>query len=168
MTKSNIMAALVLAALTGSTPSAASAAASKAAATAVALPAPAAGKGQIVFWRPGGIGGAAIRCTVRENGQMVGRVGPGRYFVIPAEPGAHKFTTKTEATDELNLEVEADETTYVKCKIAMGMMAGRPNMSPSNKAEFDSKAGKLKPVDAAEMAKDIADDAAERAAGTAK
>jgi hypothetical protein len=135
-------------------------AADQAAAT---IPAPAPGTGQVVFFRPGKFVGSAIRCTVREDGKMLGRTGNGHYFVVPATPGAHRFTTKTEATDTLNVEVESDETTYVKCSIGMGVMAGRPNLSPATYEEFGKVAGKIKPTDMAEMAKDIAKDEAERA-----
>ena len=127
------------------------------------VPPPPAGMGQVVFFRPGKFVGSAIRCTVREDGKMVGRAGNGKYFVLPATPGPHRFTTKTEATDTLNVEVEPDETTYVKCSIGMGVMAGRPNLSPATADDFASVAHKIKPVDAAEMAKDIAEDEKDRA-----
>lgn len=131
--------------------------------TAAVIPVPAAGQGQVVFFRPGKFVGSAIRCTVREDGKMVGRAGNGKYFVLPATPGPHRFTTKTEATDTLNVEVEPDETTYVKCSIGMGVMAGRPNLSPATAEEFAKVAHKIKPVDAEEMAKDIAEDEKDRA-----
>jgi hypothetical protein len=129
----------------------------------VVIPAPAAGTGQVVFFRPGKFVGSAIRCTVREDGKMIGRAGNGHYFVVTAAPGAHRYTTKTEATDTLNVEVEPDETTYVKCAIGMGVMAGRPNLSPATAEDFGKLAHKIKPTDLAEMAKDIAKDDAERA-----
>ncbi len=132
------------------------------AAPAIAAPAP--GMGQVVVWRPGKFVGSAIRCTVREEGKMVGRAGNGRYFVLSATPGAHRYTTKTEATDTLNIEVEPDETAYVKCTIGMGVVAGRPNLSPSTAEEFAQAGAKLKLQDSEEMAKDIAKDEAERAA----
>ncbi len=133
-------------------------AAAKTAPAAAAVPAPPAGKGQIVFFRPGTIMGAAMRCTIRENGKMVGRLMRGKYIVAVTEPGKHAYTTKTEATDTLNVNVEPDETQYVSCKIGAGFAAGRSNLAPSNKADFDSKAAKLKPVDASELAKLIAED----------
>jgi hypothetical protein len=138
-------------------------AATKAPKVPVVVNAPPAGKGQVVFFRPGGAG-TAIRCTIRENGKMIGRVGNSKYFILTAEPGPHKYTTKTEATDELNVEVEADETTYVKCKIAAGFIAGRPNLSPADKAAFDAKSAKLKPQDMTKLAEDIAEDEKELAA----
>jgi hypothetical protein len=130
--------------------------------TAPAIAAPASGKGQVVFYRPSGIG-PLIRCTVRENGKMVARVGNGKYYVIQAEPGAHAYTAKTEATDTVRVEVEPDETTYVKCKISMGIIAGRPTLSPSSPEEYAKLGRKLKPVDAADMAQDIAEDEAKQA-----
>jgi hypothetical protein len=130
---------------------------------AVSIAAPASGMGQVVFWRPGKFVGSAIRCTVREDGKMIGRAGNGKYFVYSATPGPHRFTTKTEATDTLNVEVEPDETTYVKCAIGMGVMAGRPNLSPSSAEDFGKVAHKIKPVDAEDMAKDIAEDEKDRA-----
>jgi hypothetical protein len=132
------------------------------------VPPPAAGMGQVVFFRPGKFVGSAIRCTVREDGKMVGRAGNGKYFVLPAAPGPHRFTTKTEATDTLNVEVEPDETTFVKCSIGMGVMAGRPNLSPATAEDFGKVAHKIKLVDTEDMAKDIAEDEKDRAkAGSA-
>ena len=136
--------------------SAALAAKSNDAKVAITLPTPKAGKGQIVFFRPGGMG-SAIKCTVRENGKMVGRVGAKRYYVIDAEPGVHTFTAKSEATDTVTVQVEPDEIAFVKCKIAMGMMVGRPNLSPATDLDF-AKETKLEAMDAARIAAEIAKD----------
>ena len=136
--------------------SAALAAKSNDAKVAITLPTPKAGKGQIVFFRSGGMG-SAIKCTVRENGKMVGRVGAKRYYVIDAEPGVHTFTAKSEATDTVTVQVEPDETAFVKCKIAMGMMVGRPNLSPATDLDF-AKETKLEAMDAARIAAEIAKD----------
>ncbi|QNQ10478.1 hypothetical protein [Sphingomonas alpina] len=110
--------------------------------------APAAGKGMIVFYRPGSLMGAALGCTVREGEgaaeQQIARLGSGKYWVHMAEPGKHAYRTEGEKTDVLNLEIEPDETYFVKCKIGMGIMAGRANISPSDQAEFGKKAKGLK------------------------
>lgn len=126
------------------------------------LPTPPAGKGLVVFYRPSSMG-FAIKCTVRENGHMVGRVGAGRYYAIVAEPGLHSYTAKSEATDTVNVQVEPDEITYVKCKISMGVMVGRPNLSPSTKEEWDSSPKNLKPMESDKIAAEIAKDEAELA-----
>ena len=144
-------------------PSAAFAAGDKeAAAVAVALPKPAAGKGQVVFYRPSSMG-FAIKCTVRENGAMVGRVGAKRYYAIEVEPGTHNFTAKTEKTDTVAVQVEPDETSYVKCGISMGVMVGRPNLSPGTEEDFNKSAAKLKPMEADKIAAEIAEDRADQA-----
>lgn len=122
----------------------------------IVLPTPKAGKGQVVFFRPGGMG-TAIKCTVRESGKMVGRVGNKRYYVIDAEPGVHTFTAKSEKTDEVTVQVEPDETAFVKCKIAMGMMVGRPNLSPATELDFASET-KLEPMESAKILAEIAKD----------
>lgn len=129
----------------------------------VVIAAPAAGASQVVFFRPSAMG-MAISCNVRENGKMLGTTNNGRYFVLTTSPGPHKFTTHGETTDELNVEAEPDETAYVKCKIGMGIMSGRPNLSPSTKAEFDEKSPKLKATDPEKMAKAIASDEAKQMA----
>ena len=104
------------------------------------------GKGQIVFFRRGGIG-PLISCAVSENGARVSRLPPGKYFVHVTTPGAHSYTVSSEAKDTLNVEVESGETQFAKCNIRMGILAGRPNLAPSNKEEFDKGAGKLKLVE---------------------
>lgn len=133
------------------------------AATTTALPKPTAGKGQVVFYRPSSMG-FAIKCTVRENGAMVGRVGAGKYYVIEVEPGLHNFTAKTEKTDAVAVQVEPDETSYVKCGISMGIMVGRPNLSPGSEEDFGKSAAKMKPMEAEKIAAEIEKDRAELAA----
>ena len=132
---------------------------------AVAIAPPPAGMSQVVFYRPSAMG-MAISCNIREGGKMLGTTNNGRYWVLTTTPGRHQFTTKSEATDTLNLETEADETTYVKCKIAMGIMAGRPNISPSTKEEFDAKSASMKLSDPDKMAREIAQDEAKHASAT--
>lgn len=117
---------------------------------AVVIPPPPAGKGQIVFYRTGSIMGAAMGCSVNENGQKISSLGAGRYFLLVTEPGRHEYTVKSEAKDVLALEVEADETQYAKCRIKMGIMAGRPDLRPSTEAEF-VKAGTDRLVDDDDM-----------------
>lgn len=106
------------------------------ASTAIAIPAPPAGKGQIVFFRSGTFVGAAMGCAVHENGQKVSSLGAGKYFIMVADPGKHEFTVKSEAKDVLALEVEPDETQFAACKIKMGIMVGRPDIRPATEAEF--------------------------------
>lgn len=86
-------------------------------------------------------------CGVNIGKERVSALGAGKYFVVNLDPGAYEFNAKSEAKDVLNLEVDSGETTYVKCTIKMGIMAGRPNLSPSNAEEFATKRDSLKYVD---------------------
>jgi hypothetical protein len=104
------------------------------------IEAPPAGKGQVVFFRPGTIIGAALGCTVHEGDRQVARLGAGKYYVITAEPGVHRYATRGQAADTLNLEVEADETYFVKCKIGSGVVSGAAQLEPSDRASFAKKA----------------------------
>jgi hypothetical protein len=137
----------------------------EAVATVAALPKPAPGKGLVVFYRPSSMG-FAIKCTVRENGAMVGRVGAKRYYAIEVDPGVHNYTAKTEKTDTVAVQVEPDEISYVKCGISMGVMVGRPNLSPGTEEEFNKSAAKLKPMEAEKIAAEIEKDRVELAAKT--
>jgi hypothetical protein len=116
----------------------------------VQIPAPPAGKGQIVFYRTGTIMGAAMGCAVNESGQKISSLGAGRYFILVTTPGRHEYMVKSEAKDVLALEVDADETQYAMCKIKMGVMAGRPDLQPSTEADF-RKSGTDRLVDADDM-----------------
>lgn len=115
----------------------------------IAIPKPPAGKGQIVFFRPGGMG-MAMGCSVNENGQKISSLGSGKYFVLVTTPGRHEYTVKSEAKDSLALEVEPDETQFAKCRIKMGIMMGRPDLTPATEAEFREK-DSLKLVDDDDM-----------------
>jgi hypothetical protein len=110
---------------------------------AAAVPPPPAGKGQVVFYRSSMMG-ALISCRVHENGKVVNRLPPGKYFVYATAPGAHEFTVKSEATDKLRVEVEQGETQYVRCAIGMGIGVGRPNLSPQSREDFDKRGKGLK------------------------
>lgn len=110
------------------------------------VPAPPKGKGQVVFFRKGGFVGSAISCAVHENGAKLTRLPPGKYHVHVAEPGIHEYSVRSEATDTLRLEVEPDETYFAQCTITMGIMAGRPNLSPTDQATFFGMSAKLKPA----------------------
>lgn len=117
---------------------------------------PGAGMGQVVFFRPGSLMGAALGCTVHEGTKQVARLGSGKFYVVAVEPGTHTYNTPGEAKDEITLEVEAEETYFVRCNIGMGVMAGRANLSPSDREAFAKKAKGLKmwePKDEAEEGK---------------
>jgi len=106
---------------------------------AIVVPAPPAGKGEVVFFRSGTMFGAAISCAVHENGAKVSSLPPGHYFVLAAEPGKHAYSVASEATDTLNVQVESGEVQFVSCHVKMGIMAGRPVLAPASEADFKAK-----------------------------
>jgi hypothetical protein len=99
------------------------------------IPPPAAGKGQVVFFRPSRFAGGALTFTVREGETDLGRLGSGRYFVHAAEPGIHEYVIGR--NDTLRLEIEEGATYYMQNNIAMGIMAGRGVLAPSDQATFE-------------------------------
>ena len=132
------------------TPAPANSAAAAASPAMTAVPAPPEGMGQIVFFRGGGMG-FAMGCGVNENGERVSALGAGRYFVHPTSAGSHTYTAKSEATDTLTIDVVPGATSYVRCTIKMGIMAGRPNLTLTTADDFAKASGRLKPVDADDM-----------------
>ncbi len=129
--------------------------------TPATLPPPPAGQGQIIFWRSGTMVGGAIGCGVNIGTERISALGAGHYFILNLAPGAYEFNAKSEAKDVLNIEVEPGEVEFVKCTIRMGMMVGRPNLSPSTVEEFGTKRDGLKYVDGDDVGpKVLADPAA--------
>lgn len=111
---------------------------------AAAVGAPPEGKAHVVFFRPSKFVGSAIGFKVRENDVELGKLRNGNYFVLAVEPGVHAYVVHSEAKDVTNIEAEAGETYFLSASISMGVMAGRPNLSPSDAAAFEAALGKLK------------------------
>lgn len=105
---------------------------------------PQAGMGQIVFFRPKKFAGGAIGFKVREGETELGKLRSGKYFIAAVEPGVHEYRVHSEAEDVLTMEVEDGETYYVQGTITMGVLTGRPNLSPSDAATFEGMADSLK------------------------
>lgn len=113
----------------------------------ISVPPPPAGKGQIVFYRTGGFSGSLISCAMKEGETKLSSLPPGRYYVHVTEPGKHSYAVSSEAKDVLNVEIEPDDTQYARCTIRMGILAGRPNLSPSTVEEWNKRSPDLKPVE---------------------
>lgn len=122
------------------------------------IPTPPAGKGQVIFYRTGGLSGAALGCAVFDVGvaDKLSSLGSGKYFVLVSDPGPRSFTVKSlETKDALTLEIEEGETQFVRCKIKTGFMSGRADIGPSNEAEFRAKYKSPKLVDAEDMSEAV-------------
>lgn len=110
------------------------------------LYAPPADKAQIVFFRKSGFLGAAISAHVKDGETPIGHIANGRFFSALVDPGKHTFTIKTEATDTLEMELEAGETYFVETTVSMGVIVYRLNLSPSDMSAFDAAYPKMKPA----------------------
>lgn len=97
----------------------------------------AAATGRIIFFRPKKFAGSAMVFKVREGEEVIGMLKSGTYFTVDVAPGTHVYAMRSEAKDELTIEVEAGETYYVAASVQMGVLAGRPNLSPSDQAAFE-------------------------------
>ncbi|MGH8108427.1 MAG: DUF2846 domain-containing protein [Arenimonas sp.] len=103
------------------------------------------GKALVVFFRPSRGLGALIGFIVRENDVELGKLRNGNYFAVQVEPGAHTYVVHSEAKDVTAIEAEEGETYFVSGSITMGIMAGRPNLSPSTAGDFQAVMSKIKP-----------------------
>ena len=112
---------------------------------AIAIPRPASGKGQIVFFRKKSLMGTGQWFNVRENGQALGKLTNGAYFFETVEPGRHVYTASTEpqSKDSLRLEVDAGETYFVEGALTKGLVIGAANLAPSTRAAFDAASKEL-------------------------
>lgn len=106
---------------------------------------PAPGKGQVVFFRQSKLMGAALSFKVREKDVELGKLSNGVYFALDFDPGLHEFVVHSEVKDVTPIEVEEGEVYYLQFGISVGVLAGRPNLTPSSQEAFDAIAGKMKP-----------------------
>ena len=105
--------------------------------------APPEGKGQVVFFRQAKLTGAALSFSIREGDTGIGKLQNGSYFVHVVDPGPREFNIQSEVTDTLRLEIEPGETYFVVQSITMGIMIGRPILTPSDAQTFQNKKMKV-------------------------
>ena len=113
-----------------------------------------ANKGTIVFFRAKKFAGAAVGYKVREGDVEICRLRNASYCLLQATPGKHEYTVHSEKKDILTLEVDPGETYYVVGGITVGVLAGRPNLSPSDAATFEGMKSELKDVTGQGLDKD--------------
>jgi hypothetical protein len=111
----------------------------------IQVPAPPRGMGQVVFFRARSLGGFGQWFNVRENGQALGKLTNGAYFVVVLPPGQHSFSASSEPEfkDHLTLKIDPGETYYVEGLMTHGVVIGVADLTPSDKAHFDAVSGRL-------------------------
>ena len=85
-------------------------------------------KGLVYFYRESSFKGAAVQYDIRDNGDVIGALQSGTYFYEYATPGQHTYSSKTEVTSEVNLNIEAGKTYYIKGSVGFGFVAARPKL----------------------------------------
>jgi hypothetical protein len=111
----------------------------------IEVPPPPRGMGQVVFFRAKSVAGFGQWFNVRENGQALGKLTNGAYFVVVLPPGRHSFSASSEPEfkDHLTLKVDPGETYYVQGLMTHGVVIGVADLTPSDKARFDAASGAL-------------------------
>jgi hypothetical protein len=130
--------------------------AAKPADPAAAVPAPPAGKGQVVFFRRSSLMGFPYWTNIRENDVAYGKLSNGVYFVQPMDPGPHTFNTSVLGKDALKIEVDPGETYYIEGKITMALVGYTVVMAPSDAASFQKVFKGMKPASPPEPEKPAA------------
>jgi hypothetical protein len=102
--------------------------------------------GVVVFFREKKFIGGGAAFKVREGNVELGKLSNGTYFTVRARPGLHQYEVHSEARDVITLEVEPGETYFVSFGLSMGVVAGRPNLAPSDRQTFIKLYDKLKDV----------------------
>ena len=109
-----------------------------------AIGTPEQGKALVVFFRPSKFVGGAVGFKVRENEVELGKLRNGNFFTLQVEPGQHAYDVHSETEDRTIIEAEAGETYFLSGAMGMGVVVGRPNLSPSDAAAFEAALPKLK------------------------
>jgi hypothetical protein len=109
------------------------------------IPPPPRGQGQVVFFRARNAANFGTWFNVRENGEALGKLSNGAYFIARFTPGEHTFTAtlEPEFKDRLTLKVDPGETYYVEGTMTHGAVIGVADLTPSDKAHFDAVSREL-------------------------
>lgn len=90
-------------------------------------------EGLVFFYREKKFSGSGVSYYIYEGeGESkiaLGALESGTFFFKYIPPGEHVFWAKTEARDEVTIDVQSGNTYYVKGDVSFGFMAGRPNLS---------------------------------------
>jgi hypothetical protein len=87
------------------------------------FPALAPENGRIYFYRVTSLG-AAVQPVVKINGEVIGTAKPSGFFYVDRPPGNYKVETSTEVKRQLSLELDKNQTRYVRLNISIGFFVG--------------------------------------------
>jgi hypothetical protein len=103
-------------------------------------------KGLVYIYRPFGLGGG-VYYDVKANGKVVTTLYSGGYYPFVADPGEIEFSAKTEASDEVTIDVKPSQTYFIRGTVGLGFLVGHPHLTvvPAADAEAEIKELKLLP-----------------------
>ncbi len=95
--------------------------------------------------------GAAVTPTIHQtdlntsNDKVIGTIKPNGYIMTTITPGMYKFWAKTEAENEVNLEINPNKIYCIEHYISMGFAVGHPQFKIVNmdKCKKDIQGTKL-------------------------
>jgi len=90
-----------------------------------AIPALAADRGRIYFYRSGNIFGSGIQPTVMLGGEKVGDAVPGGFFFIDRKPGNYEVLLSTEVERKLTFTLVGGQEQYVRMSVGLGVIVYR-------------------------------------------
>ncbi len=80
--------------------------------------------------------GAALKKTVKIDGEVIGETGPNTYFYRLITPGQHTLATESEFSDNmLQLNAEAGKNHYVRQSIKLGVFVGGAKLTEVSESE---------------------------------
>lgn len=92
-------------------------------------------KGRIIFYRPNGPFGYAVRPTIFLNGNKVGISRPGTVFYVDVNPGEHQVTIPGRdipGETAVDIMLSPHETIYVKNLMTPSAYVGRTSIAVVN------------------------------------
>ena len=107
------------------------------------------GSGRIVFYRPSGLFGYAMRPDIFLDGRKVGESAPGAQFHVDAAPGIHHVTVPNSLYSgdrRLEVTVRNKEIVYVRTSLGGSAFAGRTNVELIGASEGKDESANLEVV----------------------
>jgi len=82
----------------------------------------------IYYYRPNKFLGGGVYYDIRENNQTVTTLYNGGYYPHFTSAGEKNIEASTESTEELCFTAEKGKTYFVRGKVNMGILIGRPSL----------------------------------------
>jgi len=79
--------------------------------------------GRIFFYRPSSLG-AALRPSVKLNGESVGKAVSHGFFYVDRPPGAYEVVTETEVKRKVSFVLQKGQTRFIRFSASLGFFVG--------------------------------------------